>query len=318
MATTKIEAELFFNSLQELITYILDTDSCLPEMSRSSRDKSNESGWAGTDSFETAVQLAQFGWEEGYKKIKALTKEITPQFAALFPRQDSGEELRHDVGGAYQDPIVSDMGIDPADMVNFKLKFDEIKQGNCLQRFIIETGVSCGITPETLFVRGACVLALLESLETFGFRIEVILQCTINKSYGGDNSDANLVIVRTVLKTFEEHSDYDKFAFCLANASYLRRFMFSCMECFDKQIVSDFHFMNGGGYSYPHNHPIYLDPERDFYMTRPLENKNLAQLMLETVDIINKRYKGMVQTVENPNLEEGSGGAGPKTPPEGL
>lgn len=306
----KIHHEQHFESLQALLDHINNAESPLPDNSRSSRDK-ERGNWAGADSFETVLTLAQFGWEEGLKKIKLLTKEITPKFYEIFPRQDSGEELKHDVGGAYEDPVVADIGADPADMINFKAKFDEIKPGNSLQRLIIETGVSSNITPETMFLRGACILALLESLETYGFRIEVILQCTINASYSGDNGKSDLVIFRTTLKTFEEHSDYDKFAYCIANAAFLRRLMFSSMECLPLETIDKFNFRKGGNYSFPHNHPIYMDPDRDFYMVRVLENKTLVECMTETVELINKRYKGFIQTVENPELEKGSGGSEP-------
>jgi hypothetical protein len=297
----KIHHEQFLPSLQSLLDYTTNAESVIPDNLRPSRRKEN-SNWSGTDSFETALNLATYGWEEGLKKIRLLTKEITPKFYELFPRQDAGEELRRDVGGAYEDPVISDIGIDPLDMINFKSKFDTIKQGNSLQRLIIETGVSGCISPETLFIRGACILALLESLETFGFRIEVILQST-TKSTRDPNA---LSVIRTTLKTFEEHSDYDKFAFCIANSAFERRLMFSCIESQTAELVTLFDAT--GGHGYPHNHPLYMDKDRDFYMVRPLANQDIVQCMTETVELINKRYKGMIQTVDNPDLGSGEGG----------
>lgn len=305
----EIVQQFDFQSFQHLLDHTVNADSPLAEAKRASRTK-EKTDWYGTDSFETTHQLAMYGWPEGLKKIRVLAKDVIPKFHELFPRQEATEEIVHDVAGNYEDPIISDIGIDPQDMVRFVSRFDKIKMGSTLQRLIIETSASAFISPETMFLRGACVIAMLECLETYGFRVEVILQTTQNtSSIGGDTG--RLVVIRTKIKDFEDHSDYDKFAFCLANSSLYRRLMFSVMESCREEVVKEFGFYSDSCYAYPHNHPLYIDPARDFYMVRPLHNETFIQCVTKTAQLIKDRYTNMVQDVYNPDLsgrDDGGGG----------
>lgn len=308
----KVVIEHNFNSMTELVNYITDTDSLLPEPQRTSKNKSpDRTAWSGTDSMETALELAKFGWGDGLKKIRKLAAEVKVHFPDLFAKQEASEEITHSMVGNYEDPSLDDSP-DPENMLKFKPKFDELKYGSVLQRLIIESSSSGGITPETFFLRGACIVALVEQLETYGFRLEIILQDTTANGMWGNEKGQELAVIRTKLKSFEDHLDIDTLAFAVANPSFARRLMFGVMETFPLEQLDNFRV--GATYGAPHNHPMYIDPARDFYMVRPLDNEDFATVIAKTVDLINKRYKGMVEDDYNPKLDEGSGFGGQAYP----
>jgi len=308
----KILWQQSFSGLNHLCQYIQDTDSIMPETSRISKAKTPEyTTWTGTDSLETSIELAHFGWGDGLKKIRKLVKEVKVSFPDIFPRQENSEEIIRSEVGHYEDPSLEDSP-DPMSMLKFKPKFDELKYGSVLQRIIIESGCSGGISPETIFLRGACVCALIEQLEMYGFRVEVIMQSTGNAFNTGDTKPGELCVINTTIKRFEDHLDIDAIAFSVANPSFERRLMFAVLETMPGDLIEKFSI--GNRYGYPHNQPIYTDPLRDFYMVRPLSNQTFQQMIDQTVALINNRYKGLVDDSYNPELGGDNTGGGFKYP----
>lgn len=305
-----------YPSLTDLLHHVEHGDYEIPDANRQSLTKGSGyyENWYGTADMETTLHLARFGWEDGLKMIKELVKKVQVKFPTLFPKPDAGAELIHSVVGAYEDPSMEDSN-NPENMITFKPHFDEQRMGSMLQRIIIETATSAYITAETYFLRGAALIALIDQLETYGFRLEVVLQdTTINHLYG-NTQRGKVTAIRTVIKKFEDSVDMDSLAFCIANQSFARRLMFAELELVPQHIRQLYGVPSN--YGVPCNYPIYMDPKKDFYMTRPMGNESLEQVITTTVDLINKRYAGIIDGSENEDLSQMNNAAAwtrPSTP----
>jgi hypothetical protein len=290
-----------YQSLSQMIDDVTFGESPLVDNLRSSRKKGSPE-WYGTDSFETAQHLATFGWEEGFRKIKQIVPIVKEKFDLLIPKQDYGEETAHDVSGGAVD-IGQFLGGNPACMTTFRPNFEEIKQGDILQRIYINGGYHAGIEAQTVFNRAACLIAMVDSLEVFGFRMEINV---IDVSYANNA----ICYIMTTIKGFDEHTDMDKLAFSVGNASFLRRMIFSAFELAPQKIIEQFGFSESGGYGKPYNYYPAKDPVKDVYIDLPTDNMDLDKAMEETVKLVNGRFKGLITGVDNSHIKEDEGGMG--------
>jgi hypothetical protein len=305
MSNHNIVSTQFFQSLTDAIEHAINGESVLVEASRSSREKGNVNFY-GTDSFESTVHLAQWGWDEGLRQMKGILPDVKRRLDILTPKQDYSSDVIGDIVGGSVD-VGKFLSGDPAHMNKYKPSFEHIISGDVLQRIYIEVAVSCFISPETIFYRGAVLCGMIEVLENLGFRIELITNDA--RASGGD-----AVVRQVVIKQFDEHTDIDKLTFSLANASYLRRLGFSLDELYPEVIIHQFGFKSSGGYGRPLNQPIYKDPEKDIYLPLPTSNMAIDEAVAWGVEVINERFRHRVEKEDNSHLDED--GPGMNTPKE--
>lgn len=241
--------KISFNSFGELVETAVKGESLVPEMSRSSRTQGNKQFY-GTDSFQDAVELATFGWPDGFRQIREFTKRYEDIFAQYFPRQDLSQEIKFDLSGEMVD-IGRAVSGEPENMIQFHKSEDSLlTHGNKIQRIYVITSYHCGISTPTVFTYGALTTALIHSMELHGFKTELISRQCVR----GDNHDINLIIDCTI-KKLSDPLDIDQIGFVFAHAGFLRRIGFSIFE--QVKTLPDLQKLGvypNNGYGYPINY----------------------------------------------------------------
>jgi len=195
-----------------------NTTKLNPRM-RSSRDTSNPS-WAGSADWQETLDLAWRGWPEGLRKIKEQVS-IIERF--MSPRQPH-KELVH----AVQGPGILDFDHYQQGRPDSWVVWEDIDsqdgQSTVIVPLVFNLSTSSGVSPETMFRRGATICALIDILEHSRIRVEVM--AVEHATYYGSGT----YTWKIMLKKAQEHLDMDRMAFALCNASVLRRLMFSLAE----------------------------------------------------------------------------------------
>lgn len=277
-----------FGSLTELVTQAMEPADEIPDMYRKSRNNEADDKWAG-GSFEDAVQMATYGWSDGFKKILDLTKEHKKIFDDVFPRQDLAKVVIRDVEGEMVDIGLAVQGIPESMITTTEDITTKIIPGNKLQRIFYQNSFSCNIQPQTVFNYGAMVCCLVNSMEGHGFRTEIVARSLVATTYqGGDKIPLSIYDCR--IKKFEDSPDYNNLAHVFASASYLRRLIFALQE----QESKEYHGLFGvpdRGYGYPCNYKEDLVEATDIYIPYIESNLDFATIAQGFRQIIDVHFK---------------------------
>lgn len=195
---------------------------------RSSRDYGN-GDWSGTDSWSEAVKLAEEGYPKGRERIGSILTDIESK------TQDIETPMPvWDVAGDFVDVGAYVTG-EPECMV----RWDMEPLAKPVVKVWADIGGSAGVSREALEWRGACVLALIDKLESSGVRVELDM---------GRGMDGSWVEIITV-KRAQEPLSLDTLSFHLGCAAGFRRLLFSFEETQDEGMN---HGCYGGhGYGHP-------------------------------------------------------------------
>lgn len=205
----------------------------------SSREERN-AGWAGTRTFEEAVNLVENGWKEGRGLLlDAIAEAESTPF--MTPA------LSMDVGGAYPIAAIAAAG-DPLSMVNLEPVEDRVRP---IVRLVVCRNASAAYGSKELMNYGAAVLSYVEGLEQMKYRVELTIAT-------GDTVSGGTNLTTVLVKRAEEHIEFDRMAFVLAHTAFLRRISFSVMER-TPGLNEDM----GSYYGYPRNPtPEEVDPNQ--------------------------------------------------------
>jgi hypothetical protein len=215
----------------------------------SSRDVSEEKArydWARGADFAQAMSLARAGWAEG--------REIMNRFRARFDdrlKQSVTERqtTRRDVTGAYVD-IGAFLSGEPECMLDFDTEEVQGHDGKIL-RVSVDYGANYRVTAEQYLTRGAAMLAVVDALENYGYRCEIVaLKAT--------ETNGSTYLVEFPIKASGEHIEIDRLAFIVGHPAMHRRLGFSTMENEPKDVRSRFRFYFGG-YGSSITSPEYAD-----------------------------------------------------------
>lgn len=182
-------------------------------------DRQYSARWSGTNTWDETMQLASRGWPEGLKRIREHVHIIERFISPKQPRL----ELTYSVRG----PGVLDFDRYAQGRPDTWVVWNEIDtqdgQSGRIVPIVFNLSTSSGVNPDTMFQRGAAVVALIDILEHSGIRCEVLLSsCGINQN--------NTYTFNITLKKSGEALDLDRLAFAMCNASTFRRLVFSLME----------------------------------------------------------------------------------------
>jgi hypothetical protein len=176
--------------------------------------RGSEASWTGTQSFEEAMQLARNGWPEGVQRMRRVADAISQVISSKIIRP----EARFDETG---DEVAVDRYLegDPEHFVSYPLQESRASGGRV---FTVGFGifVSAGVDKEYFTNRGAAVLALLDALESAGYRCELDIGMAVREAY----------TMRCPIKAAEHALDLDRLAFTLMHPSIFRRIQFSIGE----------------------------------------------------------------------------------------
>jgi len=196
--------------------------------------------WAGTETFEQAIELAKKGWADGLKDIKAMSEAIWK----VVGQEIQKTTFVYDVAGCQPD-IDRYLCGEPENMIQFVHEKEQQGKGKIVKIFVNNVA-SCGVSTEAMFGRGAAVVALVDALENLGFSCEVATADALGREWRGDEK---VLQYNVMLKRAGQPLELDRLAFALAQPCWLRRLVFSAMEQEPPEIRSMFGV--GDGYGYP-------------------------------------------------------------------
>lgn len=267
---------------------------------RSSRDV-GKAQWAGTDTFEEAVELARLGWPKGV----VLLDQIADHYHQLS--KWTVDKTRHlDVAGTY--PIVPIfLGGDPACMVND----GELNRGvKPMMHIVVNRGYSWLTTPERIFNFGAALMVCIDQIETIGPRVELTVATANMGDLFGQVQERPVWVTMTTIKRPQEHIEKNRLAYALAHPAYSRRLKYSLLEQVDSY-EQPFHW----GYGKPIGLPkdliepgaVYIPQLESWESQRMPQGMSIWDDITKAVDVMQKRL-GIISmsdgTIEMQKVQE--------------
>lgn len=278
-----------FKSLTDLLKQASEPAEYLADMYRVSRS-ADKDGWSG-GSFEKTVELATYGWEEGFQTITELTKKHRHIFDDLLPKQDYAKQVILEVEGEAVDVGLAVQGVPECMLTTVEDSTTKIIPGNKLQRIFYQNSFNSFITKETVFNYGAVICCLINCMELHGFRTEVIVKTVaLDPNSSGVTNTNGLFLVDTTVKEFEESPDYNKLAFAIASAAYHRRLIFALEEQQNQEFLKIFGIPNGG-YGRPANYKADLVTATDIYIPYIQQNLNFDTIVKNFRQLLEIHFK---------------------------
>lgn len=201
--------------------YVREAEKVGPTRWQSSRDVSEgRNSWAGTRTFEEAVELARNGWKEGEARMRALSRRLEVRLIHRIVRED----VNYDVEGMAFD-VARYLEGEPEHWVRMEESTMQADSHRHV-KVLVNVAVSCGVQPDVIMARGAAIAALCELLEYAGHRVELwICDCE------SDSVASPAFYQRyTRVKAYDQPLEPARVAYVLAHPSVQRRLGFSHME----------------------------------------------------------------------------------------
>lgn len=226
-----------FNAYIEHVTYF--------DGEQRSSLKEDDGKWSGVKNYREALDLATYGWNEGYKKMKS--KMVENGIFSGFVN-----DLVRDVTGEFVDVDAYLLG-QPECMYTFS----EAKPSRFL-RLIINLGGNCNVSADEYYERGCMLMGIIDNLESRGVRCEI---WSTLSSY----NDGNTYTFRVCVKKFTERLNAEKLTFVMCNPAWHRRLGFAEREKNPMSVRKDMDFLSSGGYgrTTDDKHPM---PEGSVYI----------------------------------------------------
>ncbi len=197
----------------------------------------------GTENFEAAMRLARGGWAEGRKLLDEARALVSlpdlggKSWEPLAVLSDEGDEVEL---GRYLEG-------EPECLIDWR--FAEQPKTGRVARVVLNVSASCSVNAADLMRRGAAALALVDALESAGWRVELDL------AFASGKDDSGVFVSTVRCKEASGVVEIDRFAFMLAHPSVLRRLFFRICEQLPE---SDFRRILGVEYGKPRDVPPAL------------------------------------------------------------
>ncbi len=209
-----------FESFEKFIEQALVVPS-RQDSSSSRQTREGKDPWHGTNTFEQAVEIARKGWPEGAAKALELRAEVESAVRDLINARSSSYTF--DLVGEYVD-IGRHLSGEP------ECFGTEVTDGSSVSRPVVKIvanlAASGSISPRSLFVRGAAIVAAIDILEALGRRVEVwVAHGSATRRGGGATHESHVLV-----KSADQPLDVDRLSFAVAHPACLRRLCFSVME----------------------------------------------------------------------------------------
>lgn len=192
---------------------------------KASQESSPDGYFFGSKDFDEALQLARYGWQRGREALGKLAAQ-----AGQYVQEHAAESWELDVAGAF--PLVpAYLSGDPLCM--FRLEENQEELASPIVHLVVNITAPSNVKKESIYNYGAALLAFVDSLENQGTRVEIDFFCAVKHTTKTKKSPhlALETLVAVKGKDASAHLDLNKFAFCLAHSSFLRRFFFKYLEC---------------------------------------------------------------------------------------
>lgn len=206
-----------FNSIDELVR-----DNERWGKDRTDGNSSRHSGmrdWAGTSSYEEAVELLQKGWPEGAARVSKVRASLDRAVETMSAAKT--QQMQYGVEGEWCDVGRLAMG-DPECLVSWADDGDE--QPNKIIKIVANICVSGSVSTDAMYSRGAACIAAVDLLESLGYRVELWAGIGCDK-YGSERLDSQMLV-----KDAGQPVDTDRLAYVLCHPAFFRRIYFAHME----------------------------------------------------------------------------------------
>ncbi len=171
--------------------------------------------WCGTETFAEADRLAIEGWPEGL----AMAEKMRAQLCGVMGSRAEKPRLTRGLAG-FSPCVPAAIAGDPENMFTTR-KVETLATGKIV-KIVYNNCVSSGISAKIIALRGAVCLALVDTLESCGFRCEVVIGNSCRQ--GGENPFHQVFIT---LKQAQDHMAIDTLAFWIVHPAAYRRMIFS-------------------------------------------------------------------------------------------
>lgn len=209
--------ETFEKFLEQALVVPKKQDSCSSRVDRGQYDD-----WAGTQTFEQAVELARRGWPEGAAKALELRAEVESAVRDLINARSTSYTF--DVAGEFVD-VGRFLSGEPECFGSESQDYGN--NAKPVVKIVANLAASGAVSPQSLFVRGAAIVAAVDILEALGRRVEVWASKGSARVRGSDNGAYE---THVLVKKADQPLDIDRLGFVIAHPASLRRLFFSLME----------------------------------------------------------------------------------------
>lgn len=207
-----------------------------PDAGRASRRNEGSFNW--NESFEDSVRHARNGWTEGAKHVKTATIPVSNVLSTSGSLRRNLDRVM--CGGQPVMPRLMN-GI-PKAFVTLR-KSDAMRGGSKIMFLAFNASAAGHIQHKTFRNRGAAAMALIDALESAGYRVYVELIHTVS----------NNSIMRCPLKLASQPLSETTHAYALAHCNALRRLVWGMEETYPWEVRREFGFTPSGGYGSPCN-----------------------------------------------------------------
>lgn len=205
---------LEFEDMADLLRTAADYDRTAEGRSNSAMN--GEASWAGSSTVETAISTARTGWPEGLEKIAKARRGLPGLTAprSIIPCPTIAED---------GDEILVDRFLDGES--DCWLDFPQVEKSvsGRIIPIIVNLAVSCGVDKSKIEERGALVVALVDALESAGYRVELTMCERWKAVY---SSTPEFFQWSVILKKCEEPLEIDRLAFAMISPAMTRRIGF--------------------------------------------------------------------------------------------
>lgn len=191
------------------------------DSSSSRQQRTGPDPWHGTNTFEQAVEIARRGWPEGAAKALELRAAVESAVRDLINARST--TYTFDVAGEYVD-VGRFLSGEPECFGTESTDFGS--NSRPVVKIVANLAASGAVSPESLFVRGAAIVAAIDVLEALGRRVEV----WIAKGSGVQRTGGRVHETHVLVKRADQPLDIDRLGFAVAHPACLRRLCFSIME----------------------------------------------------------------------------------------
>lgn len=204
-----------FNSIEALVA---DNERWGKDATDGNSSRGNSASWAGTSTYDEAVQLMQHGWPEGAARVSKVRSRLDRAVDSLLAARV--QQMAFAVEGEWVD--VGRLAMGDPECCGYWDDNGEDKPKKII-KIVANICVSCGVSTEAMYARGAACVAAVDLLETLGYRVE--LWAGVGCDRGDERLDSQVL-----LKDSGQPVDTDRLAYVLCHPAFFRRVYFAHME----------------------------------------------------------------------------------------
>ena len=192
-----------------------------------------DKGFAGTKTFDEAIELAVNGWAEGRSELAQ-----SAEFASALVQQIDQPTWEFAPSGAMPHIPAAAAGV-PDNMMT--LYENDTNRKMPIVTMYVDIGATWNTSTEAMIRRGAAIVALVDQIEASGKRVHIVAVNAVGVSGAKiDGEKVSTLIYKITIKESGEHLDMDRIAFATAHPSMLRRVWMRLIEIHSDDYISGY------------------------------------------------------------------------------